>query len=171
MSTLSPDSSYSMTSYIRKQATVAAIFNVVLNPLLAWLINRGTDFIPLWASNGIVVDLALTAVILSVLVAYFMARGLRQDLGAGHITTGGESPHVGRLLARLPSRGTTLGLLIGVGVAIVVILVCWLLHALGASGLSLATYIVFKAAYGGVLGYVVARWVILRLLLDTSSAR
>jgi len=159
--------SVSVASYIRKQATAAAIINAVLNPLIEWLFNREKGFVPLWASDGIVVNIAVTSVILSLLVALFTTRGLHQELHAGHITTGGgESPRAGRLLSQLPRRAWSLGLLLGVGVAAFVTLTFWLLHVLDVSGLSFGGFLVFKAVYCGLLGFVVARWVILRQMSD-----
>ena len=160
-----------LASYLRKQATGAAIFNVVGNPLIEWITNREKGFVPLWASDGMVVNIAVTSIILSVLVALFAARGLHKELHAGHIATGGgESPRAGRLLSKLPSRAWLLGLLLGIGVAAVVTLAFWLLHVLDISGLSFGGFLVFKAVYCGLLGFVVARWVILRQMSEASGA-
>lgn len=167
---MSSDSEFSggkatpVASYIRTQATVAAIFNAVLNPLFGWLSNKGTDFMPLWASDGIARATATSTIILSLLVALFTAHGANHELNAGRISTHGGTPEAGRLLSRLPRRGSLLGLLLGVGVALLVTLVFWLLHLLGVSGLSLPVFLVFIGVYGGSLGFLVARWVILRQL-------
>lgn len=160
-----------LAPYIRQQATAAGIVNAVLNPLIEWITNREKGFVPIWASDGMVVNIALTSVILSVLVALFAARGLHKELHGGHLATGGgESPRAGRLLAQLPSRAWLLGLLLGVGAAAVVTLAFWLFHALGISGLSFGGFLVFKAVYCGLLGFVVARWVILRQVSEDSRA-
>lgn len=165
---MSEESTYSMTSYVRRQATIAAIFNVVLNPLIAWLGHRGTASLPLGGSNGIAVDLAVTSLVLSLLVALFMTRGLREQLEAGHVTTSDGAPRVEGWLARLPGRGWVLGLLLGGAAAVVAVVACGLLVLVGVSEVSLGAYLVLKALYCGLLGYLVARWVLLRQVLDAS---
>ncbi|KOS53668.1 hypothetical protein [Rhodococcus rhodochrous] len=158
----------SAASYVRKQAVVTGLVNVVVNPLLAWAGKRGTSFVPLWSADGIVVDIALTAIILSVLVAWFSAAGVRRALRAG--LDAADAPRAGRWLARLPSGASALGLSLGVAAAVVSVVVIWVLHLLGVSGLSTGWFLVLKAVYGGVLGYLVARWVIVRQLSATRAA-
>ncbi|MFZ2175023.1 MAG: hypothetical protein WAW17_13540 [Rhodococcus sp. (in: high G+C Gram-positive bacteria)] len=161
----------SVASYIRTQATITALVNVVVNPLLGWVTNRGKDFIPLWSLEGISLDLVLTSIILSVLVALFAAGGAHRELRAGHLTTTPGSPRAGPVLSRLPSGAWPLGLLIGVAAAVVATLVVWILHLLGLTGLSFWAFLLLKAVYGGCLGCLVARWVILRQLAEVNASR
>ncbi len=74
-----------INSYIRKQGIICAVANVVINPALAWLTNRQMDFMPLSGGGSIVVDTAVTCIVLSLLVALFTASGLGRDLHAGHL--------------------------------------------------------------------------------------
>jgi len=159
----------SADSYVRKQAVVTGLVNVVVNPLLAWAGKRGTSFVPLWSADGIVVDIALTAIILSLLVAWFSAAGVRRALRTGLDAVDGPQP--GRWLARLPSGASALGLSLGVAAAVVSVLAIWVLHLLGVSGLSTGWFLVLKAVYGGVLGYLVARWVMVRQLSANRAAQ
>ena len=46
-------------AYIRTQAVVAAVFNVVLNPLIEWVLNREKGFQPFLGSDGVLVNMAL----------------------------------------------------------------------------------------------------------------
>lgn len=164
-------SSSTFGAYVRRQSRIAGLVNVVLNPLLAWLAYRRVDFLPLWAGRGVVVDLAVTSVILSLLVALFMTNGLRRDLGAGRVVPPADGPRAGPVLARLPGGAWSLGLLLGVTAAGVAVAACGLLHALGESGVPLSVYLLAKAVYCGVLGYVVARWVLLRRLPVVSPTK
>jgi hypothetical protein len=162
-------------SYIRTQGMTCAVINVVLNPVVAWLGNRQMDFMPLWGGNSIVVDTAVTSVVLSLLVALFITSGLRRDLHAGQVSATDGFPRAGRLLSHLPSQAWSLGLLLGLGIACVFTTITFgLFYALGFSGLPFAAFALFKAMYTGPLGFVVTRWVILRQLLgycpDTSGA-
>jgi hypothetical protein len=104
-------------SYICRKGTVAAIINVVINPVIAWLVNR-RDFVPLLGANSIVVDVAVTSVALSLLVAFFVTRVVRHDLHAGHITFAKELAPAGFLISRLPDRAWSLGLSIGIAAAL-----------------------------------------------------
>ncbi|UXY33087.1 hypothetical protein [Streptomyces sp. HUAS TT20] len=159
-----------MTSYIRKQATIAAIINVVLNSLITWLGHRRTDFVPLAGDSGIVVDVFVTSILLSLLVSLFVSKGVRHDLDAGRLRATDEPPGAGRVLSRLPARWWALGPLLGLGVAVVAAVVLRLLGALGLFGLSPAGFVVFMAVYTGVLGYAVTRWVIIRQLADRRTS-
>ena len=153
-------------SYIRTQGISCAVINMVINPVLAWLGNRQMDFTPLSGGNSIVVDTAVTSIVLSLLVALFIASGVRRDLHAGRLETTEGSLRAGGLLSHLPKQAWALGLLLGLGMACVLTpLTLWLFHALGFSGLPFGWFALFKAIYTPVIGYVLTRWVILRQLM------
>ena len=152
-------------SYIRTQGINCAVINMVLNPVVAWLGNRQMDFMPLSGGSSIVVDTAVTSIVLSLLVALFTASGVRQALHNGRVKVTDGSPRAGRLLSHLPRKAWALGLLLGLGIACVLTpLTFGLFHALGFSGLPFAGFALFKAIYTAPLGFVVTRWVILRQL-------
>ena len=92
------------------------IANAVLNPVLAWLGDRKMEFVPLLRGHSIVIDTALTSVLLSLLVALFVTSGVHRDLEAGRVTASGFSRKE-RLLSRLPSQAWALGLMLGFGIA------------------------------------------------------
>jgi hypothetical protein len=156
----------SVSVYIRTQGIYAATVNVVLNPVLAWLGNREMEFMPLSGGHSIVIDTAVTSVLLSLLVALFAASGLHRDLRAGRVTTSNGFSRQGRLLARLPSRAWALGLMLGFGIAVVLAsLTLAVFHLLGIPGIPFLEFALIKAVYTGLLGFIVTRWVILRQLL------
>jgi len=155
-----------VASYIRAQGMICAVINVVLNPVVVWLMYRQLDFVPLWGRNSIVVDTAVTSIVLSLLVVLFTASGARRALHTGHLVTTEVSPRAGRMLSQLPRQAWSLGLLLGLGIACVLTpLTFGLFHALGFPGLPFAWFALFKAAYTAPLGFVLTRWVILRQLL------
>ena len=152
-------------SFIRTQGIICAAINMVLNPVIAWLGNRQMEFMPLAGGGSMVVDTAITSVVLSLLVALFTASGVRKALQTGQIQVTEGSPRAGRLLLHLPRKAWALGLLLGLGVACVLTpLTYGLFHALGFSGLPFAGFALFKAIYTPPLGFAVTRWVILRQL-------
>ena len=62
-------------AYIRTQGINCAVINIVLNPVVAWLGNRPLNFKPLAGDNSMVVDTAVTCIVMSLLVALFTASG------------------------------------------------------------------------------------------------
>jgi hypothetical protein len=155
----------SVEAFIRTQGISCAVINLVLNPVVAWLGNRQMSFMPLSGEGSIVVDTAVTAIVLSLLVALFTAWGVRRVLRAGGLESSASSPRAGGLLSYLPKRAWALGLLLGLGAAgILTPLTLALFHALDVPGLSFAWFALFKAIYTAPLGFVLTRWVILRQL-------
>jgi len=153
-------------SYIRSAGLGAAVPNMVINPALAWLTNRQMKFVPLIGDDSMVVDTAITSVILTLIVTLFIASGTRRDIDAGRITDSEGFPRSGGLLSRLPRQGWALGLIIGVGAALIIVPVTFgLFRLFGVAGLPFAGFALFKAVYTPLLAFVVARWVILRQLL------
>lgn len=151
------------TTYVRTQAAAAALVNAVLNPLIESVLNHQKGFQPFAGSDGVIVNMALTSIILSVLVALFAARGAHHKLAAGGIAAGRLIGST-RLLMRLPGRAGWLGLVLGLGAAAVVGITLWLLDLAGVSGVPFFVLLIFKAVYCGLLGFAVARWTILRQL-------
>jgi hypothetical protein len=155
----------SVKAYIRTQGISAAIINVALNPMLAWLLNPKMEFMPLSGGHSIVMDTAITSVILSLLVALFATSAIHRDLKTGRVTAINGLSREGRLLSCLPGQAWALGLMLGFGIAFVLVsLVLGMFHLVHIFGLSFAGFALFKAAYTGLLGFVVTRWVILRQL-------
>lgn len=149
-------------SYLRTQALTCGAINGVVNPALAWLLNRRMDPIPL---DGLVVDTAITCLALSLLVALFTTAGVRGALARGELFQTGGPPGAGLFLSRLPRGPVKLGLTLGFAAAFVLAPVAFgLFQALGRESLPFAGFALFKALYTGVLGYAVTRWVLLRQL-------
>jgi hypothetical protein len=153
-------------SYIRSQGLACAVINVVLNPAIAWLGNRQMAFVPLSGENSIVVDTAVTSIVLPLLVSLFVTPAARRGLRAGQITGSDVVPWEGRVLSRLPVQAWSFGLLIGIVAAVILTpLIFGAFRMMGASGLPFAAFALLKAAYTPTLGYLVTRWVILRQVM------
>ena len=161
----------SVKAYIRAQGIIAAIINAVLNPALAWLCNRKMEFVPLSGGHSIVVDTAVTSMVLSLLVALFVTSGVHRDLKSKRVTAT-NGPRKGYLLWRLPGQAWALGLMLGFCLGFVLTaLTLALFHLIGIPGLPFAGFALFKAVYTGLLAFVVTRWVILRQLLLVSQTK
>jgi hypothetical protein len=162
--------SQSIKSYIRSQGIGAAVGNMILNPAFAWLGNRELASTPLTGGGSIIVDTAITSVIMAFVVTLFVASGTRREIAAGRIANAdGFSPGLG-LLSRLPRQGWALGFTIGVGVALVVTPLTFMLFSLlGVAGLPFVGFALFKAVWTPLVAFVVARWVVLRQLLPAPT--
>jgi hypothetical protein len=158
--------SESIESYIRSAGLGAAVPNMVINPAIAWLTNRRMEAVPLIGSGSVVMDTAITCVLMTLIVALFTASATRRGIETGHVIGSAGLPRSWGLLSRLPQQGWALGLTLGVGFACTVApLTFGLFSLLGVASLPFAGFAVFKAVYTPLIAFVVVRWVILRQLL------
>jgi hypothetical protein len=160
-------------SYIHAQAVACAVINAVLNPAIAWLGNRRMAFVPLSGGNSFIVDTAVTSIVLSLLVSLFVTPAAHREFRAGRLTGSDTVFWESGVLAHLPSKAWSFGLLMGVvAAAVITPLMFGMFRVLGSAGLSFAGFVILKAVYTGALGFVVTRWVILRQMLHcrTDSA-
>lgn len=150
-----------LEKFIRKTGLTAGVFNLVLNPFFAWLSNRSMADVPLTPSASL--DTIITCLIMSVLVSVFICAETRRVLKAGGLKISSQAPRANGLLRRLPKRPWRLGLLLGIGAALVV--TPWLIglfSLFAVTSLPFFAFALLKAVYTPLLAYAVARWVILR---------
>ena len=156
----------SVRSYIRAQGVASAVINAVLNPAIAWLANRRMAFVPLSGGNSIIVDTVVTCIVLSLLVSLFVTPAVHREFRAARLNESDTGFGESGVLAHLPSQAWSFGLLIGVvAAAIIAPLMFLTFRVLGSAGLSFAGFIILKAVYTAALGFVVARWVVVRQML------
>lgn len=157
--------SESIKKYIRMQEIGPVIGNLIINPLLAWLANPKMESITLFGDHSVIIDTAITSIVASLLVTMFAASGVRRDLKAGRVAVPEGFPPAQSPLFRLPQKSWTLGLVFGICIAAVLVPTFWSVFRLcNITRTSFGTFLVIKAVYTGVLGFVVARWAILREL-------
>lgn len=154
----------SVNSYIRTQASVTAVINMIVNPLVSWLSNpaRATTAIP-----SVAIDTIITCLIMSTVIALFISAGTRKALRAGKL----DAYHQARweALAHLPQSGLLFGLLVGIGAALVLVpLVLGFFKLFVVGELPFWGLVAFKVIYTGTLAYLVTQWVIQRQLLASS---
>lgn len=99
-------------------------------------------------------------------MALFAGFGVRHEQRTGRLEGNPPAP---RWLARLTGRAWLLGLIFGVVAAGSAVTASWLLRTAGVSTVSLGWLMAVKAGYCGVLGFAVARWVILRQFLSPKT--
>jgi len=151
----------SIDSYIHKQALAAALINMAVNPLLAFLINRNVDTVAL---SGILVDTIITSIVMTWLVTVFSAADINRQLRAGRFKDE-NLPQPGLILSRLPRRGVLLGTVLFIfTVLIMVTLTVSMFSLFGITELSVDRLALFKAVYTGPIAYFVAVLAIIRQL-------
>ena len=153
----------SVESFIRKSGLIAGGCNIVLNSLFSWLGNMAMTEVP---QGSAAVDTVITSMVMSLLMALFISVDTRRALTSGTIALSVPDHSAGRLLRRLPARPWKLGLLLGLAVAVVLTSCMMGLFSLfGVTALSFFAFLSIKVVYSMLLGYAVARWVILRQLI------
>lgn len=150
-------------AYVWRAAVTAALFNLLLNPGVAWVTGRGRDFLPV-PRLGLYV--AVLSVGMSLLVSVLGARRVRREVEARHHTPTGGTAWEEELLAHLPANPAAFGVLLGLAATMAALVVFTVAGALGFSGFSIATFSIVVSAYSGALAFVVMRWTILRQLME-----
>ncbi|MDD2614571.1 MAG: hypothetical protein PHH67_07180 [Methanosarcina sp.] len=135
---------------------------MVVNPILAFLINRNAESVSL---SGIIVDTIITSIVMTWLVTVFSAADInRQLLRAGRFKNE-NLPKSGPVLSRLPRKGTLLGAALFIcTVLVMVTLTVSVFYLFGITELSVDRLALFKLIYTGPVAYVVARLAIIRQL-------
>jgi hypothetical protein len=148
----------------------AAVVNVLLNALIAWLSFRHLADVPLWGTQSIGGDLVGTTMVLPLLTCSIATRIVRAHLRRGRInsTDLGEGSYA--LLEKLPdallARGLTFGAITTIVAAPIILA---LLGAAGVENLALRDFVLFKATYAAVLAAMVQPVVALRAMLEGST--
>lgn len=134
---------------------------MVVNPILAFLINRNVESVAL---SGIIVDTIITSIVMTWLVTVLSAADINRQLLAGRFENE-NLPKPGPLLSRLPRKGTLLGAVLFIFMVLVMVtLTVSLFSLLGITELSVDKLALFKVIYTGPVAYVVARLAIIRQL-------
>jgi hypothetical protein len=143
----------------------SAVFNFVLNGVIAWLLFRNAVEVPLWGQQSIAGDTIGTTVLLPLLTCLIVTPMVRRHVQARDLGALGQSPTADALLRWLPASTFRRGLCFGAACVVAVApLAIWGLGVLGISGMSLWHFIGFKAAFAAALAFAVqpliALWVV-----------
>jgi hypothetical protein len=154
-----------------EQGIGAAIFNLVLNGVIAWFAVRSLERVPLWGETSIGVDTLFTTFLLpffTCLVVTRLARGMVQK---------GKLPPVAwrradhATLGRLPARTVTRALVLGLaGLVAFGPVVVWALAALEVREMEVWSFITFKALFAAVLAAIFTPLIAVLALGDAAPA-
>ena len=154
----------------------AAVVNLTLSALIAWLSVRNEDSVPRWAAPLVdkpstIADTLGTFFILPLLTCLIFTAVARRELRHGRVEPLGWTWSPKSVLRRLPKgtlrRGVALGALClaALGPPAVAVIV-----ALDVGDLSIGEFVTYKAIFGVVLGIVVTPIVALWALSEAEPA-
>jgi hypothetical protein len=155
---------------VTEHAIGAAIVNFVLNALIAWLAFGHLEVVPMWGEQSVVGDTIGTVFVLTLLTCLIATRIVRWHVGTGKAPAGPSDGSWG-FLRKLPAGlGARSLVLAGVVTLVVAPLATGLLAASGLDGMSLGSFVLFKAIFAALLAVVVQPAVAIRALMETGTA-
>jgi hypothetical protein len=148
-----------------EQGVGAAAFNFVLNAVIAWLMFRGEEEVPLWGQQSIAGDTIGTSLLLPLLTCLIVTRIARGHMRAGRVAplgwTRASHPALGWLPRGTLARGLVLGL---VGLVVLAPLTILGLIAVEVAGLTVRQFVAFKGAFAAfeaaIVTPLIALWAI-----------
>lgn len=154
-----------------EQGLGAALFNLLLNGGIAWLMVRSLRTVPTWGGDlSIAGDTIATAFLLPFITCLVVTRLARAQVEKGRLPALGWHRSSHAVLRRLPSRvlprAAVLGLACAVALGPVVV---WTLALLEVRELAAWPFVVFKAAFAGALAALVTPVVALGALGDVGE--
>jgi hypothetical protein len=153
-----------------EQGIGAALFNLVLNGIIAWLSVRSLERVPLWGGDtSIAVDTIATTFLLPFITCLVVTRLARGMVEKGKLPPvawrRARHPALGRLPARPVTRALVLGVAGLVGFAPVVV---WVFAALEIRELGPWSFVAFKALFAAVLAAIFTPLIAAMALGDAS---
>ncbi|MEW6272052.1 MAG: hypothetical protein AB1689_22450 [Thermodesulfobacteriota bacterium] len=155
-----------------EQGVGAALFNLLLNAGIAWLMVRSVDAVPTWGRElSIVGDTIGTAFLLPFFTCLIVTRLARGQVEKGRLprldSANGSHAALRRLPAGTLPRALVLGLACVIAFAPVVV---WALAALEVREMGAWRFVVFKGLFAAALAALVTPLVALRAICDAAAS-
>jgi hypothetical protein len=154
-----------------EQGVGAAIFNLLLNGVLAWLSVRSLERVPLWGETSIAVDTLFTTFLLPFFTCLIVTR-----LALGMVRKGKLPPVAWRradhaTLRRLPARTVTRALLLGlVGLVAFGPVMVWAFAAFEVREMGVWSFVTYKALFAAALAAIFTPLIAVLALGDSSPS-
>lgn len=147
---------------IVEQGVGAALFNLVVNGLIAWGLFRHLARVPLWGQESIAVDTIATGVLLPLLTCLIVTALVRRQVAGGKPAPLAEAHPA---VAWMPRHSFARGLVLAGIISLTLVpSTLALLASLGVSGMSFWGFVCFKASWAALAALlvtpVVALWAI-----------
>ena len=133
----------------------SAVFNFVLNGVIAWLLFRTATSVPMWGESSVGVDTLITAFLLPFFTCLIVSRVVERRVTQGHVPplAPAELPQAGWPRRSTLARSLFLG---AAGVLLAAVPVVAALSFSGFSGFAgLWPFVGFKATFAALLAAVV----------------
>lgn len=149
----------------------AALVNVAINGLVAWLIFRGNERVPLWGMTSIASDLLGTTFFLPLIFCLIATPLARRDVKRGRIPPLERSRQEHWYFRRLPASARKRAVVLG-AIATLLFAPATLVTfaALGVTSLPFWPFVAYKALFAGALagifGPLIGVWAIVRFTDD-----
>lgn len=141
---------------VLEQGIGSAVFNFGLNAVIAWLMFRGHDTVPLWGQQSVVGDTIGTSLVLPFLTCLIVTPLILGNVRRGKVEalawTRTSHPVLGWLPAGTLRRALALAL---VGAVVFAPITVFLLDRLVEADFTLGRFVVFKASFAAVEALVV----------------
>ncbi len=143
-----------LAAIIRKESIGQGVGNIFANGLIAWVLLKDRDQLALWALDGVLLDVALTCLLLPLIVAWIVIASQRSKLRKGRLAAIAPDPEnrLHRLALKAPQKTGWAALCFG-GFGLFGIAPATLLsfQLLGLHTVNPMNYVVFKALWTGAL--------------------
>lgn len=152
---------------VQTETLISVVINTAISGGFAWGLFHGVDSIPLWGSQGIVVDLVPTVFMITLVLTIALTLITRRRLRNGKLPlptwNRAELGVVGRLPAHIALRAPLLALCMTL---VLVPISALLLHLAGIQSMAFMTFFLFKLAYGAAFAVLVTPLILRRALAD-----
>lgn len=141
---------------VLEQGIGSAVFNLLLNGVIAWALFRHLATVPLWGAESIAGDTLGTCFFLPFFTALIVTPLVRRRVRRGRIDALGWTRESHGLLGWLPAGTFRRALVLGAAtLAVVGPSTLLALQVLAVDRLDFASFVAFKAAFAGVLALLV----------------
>lgn len=148
-----------------EQGVGSAVFNFLLNGVIAYLLFRSLERVPLWGQQSIVGDTIGTCFFLPFFTALIVTPLVRRRVQAGSVAALAWTRETHPPLGWLPTTTGKRGLVLGAACALIIgPLSVWLLSRVGVAELAFWPFVGFKATFAAALALlvtpIIALWAI-----------
>ena len=137
-----------------EQGAFATVFNFFLNGFIAWALFRSTAAVRLWGQSSAGVDILFTAFLLPFLTCVIVSTLVARQVRSGKLPglPLGQLPHSRWFQRSVPKRGLFLGAL---GVLFGAVPLVWALSLGQSQPIPMASFVLFKAVWAGMLALII----------------
>lgn len=137
-----------------EQCAIPTAINLVINGLIAWLINRSVATVPIWGGGSVSLDLLATSFLLPFIVCLAVSPGVKKKVKSGDLSpiSASQLPIFHWYKRSLWIRAIFIGLL---GVIFAGIPVVWMLGIAQAQPIPTMSFVVFKGFWAASIASLI----------------